>query len=211
MVVKGIWTRAATATLLAPALASLLAMGCDTASSTASSSDASAASDASGDAAACPFTVGSAGNIVINEVQGKGDDWVELHNKGTSTASLSGYTLADGNAEGCPDLGEAVTFPADATIAAGGYLLIEAGKKTPEIGLTSKCIAGGPETCYQAAFKVSAAGGDQVFLLQGKNIVDSVKIPAGVLVDGSQSYGRLPSGSGGFQSASPTPGFANKP
>lgn len=206
---KAIW---AAATAAAISTAAVLTIGCDTAPSTTATADTTTASDATGDTAACPFTytgVGT-GNIVINEVQGKVDDWVELHNKGTTTASLSGYTLSDGNAEGCPDLGEALTFPADATIAAGGYLLVEAGKKTPEIGLTTKCIAGGPETCYQAAFKVSAGGGDQVFLLQGKNVVDSVQVPAGVLLDGTQTYGRVPNGSGAFKAASPTPGFANK-
>lgn len=195
---------------VATAAAAIFALGCDTAPAATASGDAT--SGDSSDASACPFTASGAGtgNIVINEVQGKGDDWVELHNKGATTASLSGYTLSDGNAQGCPDLGEALTFPADATIAAGGYLLIEAGKKTPEIGLTTKCIAGGPETCYQAAFKLSAGGGDQVFLLQGKNIVDSVNVPAGVLLDGTQTYGRLPSGTGAFKATSPTPGFANK-
>lgn len=205
---KAYWSAAAA---IASA-AAILATGCDSATSTASSTDTSAGSDTSGDTASCPFTytgIGT-GNIVINEVQGKVDDWVELHNKGTTTASLAGFSLSDGNAEGCPDLGEALTFPADATIAAGGYLLIEAGKKTPEIGITTKCIAGGPETCYQAAFKLSAGGGDQVFLLQGKNVIDSVQIPAGVLLDGTQTYGRLPNGSGAFKVASPTPGFANK-
>lgn len=191
--------------------------GCDTAADSPAATDATVGdagkTDIAGDTTAnCPFSNAVAGSstIVINEIQGKGDDWVELHNKGTATVSLAGYSLADQNELGCPDLVDGVTFPADATIAAGGYLLIEAGKTTPEIGLTDKCIQGGPVYCYQAKFKVSAGGGDKVFLTLNKTVVDSVSVPPNVLVDGTQTWGRLPSGTGEFKSAVPTPGAANK-
>lgn len=192
------------------------ASGCDTAPDAKPAADATSgdtAADQTGDgSSSCPFTNAAAGSspIVINEVQGKGDDWIELHNKGTTTVNLAGYAVADQNASSCPDLGDGVAFPADATIAAGGYLLIEAGKATPEVGLTTKCIAGGPPTCYQAKFGISAGGGDKVYLILNKTIVDSVSIPPNVLLDGTQTWGRLPNGSGEFKSAVPTPGAANK-
>lgn len=190
-----------------------LAMGCDTAAEPAAATTDAGKSDTTADAiTSCPFTNAAAGasTIVINELQAKGDDWVELHNKGAATVSLAGYTLADQDEFGCPDLADGVTFPADATIAAGGYILVEAGKKTPEIGQTTKCIPGGPETCYQAKFKISAESGDKVFLTLNKTLVDSASVPPNVLLDGTKTWGRLPNGTGGFKSAEPTPGAANK-
>ncbi len=211
------WGRAMSALALASLGMVPAVSGCDTAPESTAKADAVAGDAVTADQTSdslgnCPFTRAAPASspIVINEVQGKGDDWIELHNKSGATVSLAGYSVADQNELGCPDLLDGVAFPADATIAAGGYILVEAGKTTPEIGLTTKCIQGGPETCYQAAFKVSAAGGDKVFLTLNKTVVDTVSVPPNVLLDGTQTWGRLPNGTGEFKSAVPTPGAANK-
>ncbi len=172
--------------------------------------------DSSGDTASevsgCAFTpAATASSLVINEIEGKGDDWVELRNNGTTTMDLSGMIVADRDDTGCARLAEAVTFPSGTKLAPSDYLLIVGGKKTPGEGVQTKCLATGPTSCYQAAFKVSAAAGDTIFLISGKSILDSAPLPAGVLAAITQSWGRVPNGSGPFQLASPTPGAANQP
>ncbi|MDB4465511.1 lamin tail domain-containing protein, partial [Akkermansiaceae bacterium] len=48
-------------------------------------------------------------------------DWIELHNAGADSISLSGYFLSDN-----PDSPFKWPFPAGTTIDAGGYLMIMA-------------------------------------------------------------------------------------
>lgn len=64
------------------------------------------------------------GSVVINEIAWAGsvdsanDEWIELYNPGAQAVSLAGWKLRD-------DGTDAFTFPAGASIAAGGYFLIE--------------------------------------------------------------------------------------
>ena len=143
----------------------------------------------------------TAGTLVLNEVLANNrsavqnsstiadyyPDYVELRNNGSAVISLAGYALTDN-----PLLPAKYVFPAGATIAAGGYLLVWCDSDTNTAGLHS-------------GFKLDG-GGDQILLLNGSIIVDS-------LAFGPQapdvSLGRIVNGSGGWQANTPTPGTAN--
>ncbi len=64
------------------------------------------------------------GAVVINEIAWAGsaasanDEWIELYNPGAAVVDLSGWKIRDDGAD-------AYTFAAGASIAAGGYFLIE--------------------------------------------------------------------------------------
>ncbi|MBM4344750.1 MAG: lamin tail domain-containing protein [Deltaproteobacteria bacterium] len=158
----------------------------------------------------CPVapTVVGTTPIAINELQGKGDDWIELVNTGPDTLSLGGLKLADKADNGCPKMEDALTFPADATLAPGGRLLV-VGKKNPKAGPQTDCLASSTTGCWHMAFKVSASTGDSVFLISAGKVVAAVTVPANVLTD-TASWGRWPDGTGAYASVLPTPGAANK-
>ena len=69
---------------------------------------------------------------MISEVADKGtsnacpgkQDWVELHNTGSSAVSLAGYKLHDDRG---PDDSKAYVFPRDREIKAGAYLVLCTG------------------------------------------------------------------------------------
>jgi hypothetical protein len=62
--------------------------------------------------------------VVINEVESDpatGPDWVEFYNRGSSTVTLTGWTVLDNTDAGG---GRPYTFPPGTTIAAGAYLVV---------------------------------------------------------------------------------------
>jgi len=143
----------------------------------------------------------AAGTLVLNEILAinrsaaqnsstRGDyypDYVELRNNGSVTISLAGYALTDN-----PLLPAKYGFPADTTIAAGGYLLVWCDSDINTEGLHS-------------GFKLDGDGG-RLLLLNGSSIVDSVTFgPQAPDV----SIGRVADGTGGWQANTPTPGTAN--
>lgn len=141
--------------------------------------------------------------IVINEIMadndatiedpdeaGAFDDWIELHNPGTTSVDLSGMFLTD-------DVSEPTKwqFPDGSSVDAGSYLIIWADDDTDQ-GVT------------HAAFKLSADG-ESVLLYNtdGTTLIDAIEF-------GEQatdvSYGRFPNGSATFAVlSSATPGAAN--
>jgi hypothetical protein len=138
--------------------------------------------------------------LAVNEIH-PADEWVELVNTGSAPIQLDGLRLADDDA-GAPKEAEAVTFPPGTLVPPGGYVLV-GGKDT--------CPAdtnGAP--CFPAAFGISGANGDVVYLLaEAGTVLLSQGYPAGAVVDPLLSYGRLPSGTGSFTVTAPTPGAAN--
>jgi hypothetical protein len=63
--------------------------------------------------------------IVLNEFlanpkTGYANEWVELYNSGSAAADLAGWKLDDGDGGGAPH-----TLPANTTIAAGGFLVVQ--------------------------------------------------------------------------------------
>lgn len=72
-----------------------------------------------------PFCKISAQSITISEINYKSDatrdagDWIELHNFGSTTLDISGYSFVDATATSV-----AYVFPSGTTIAANGYLVV---------------------------------------------------------------------------------------
>ncbi len=148
----------------------------------------------------------AASTVVINEVmaknvltwadpQGQYDDWIELANVGTETADLSGLYLTDD-----PNDPLQWSFPAGATLAPGGFLLVWADSDENDTpGL-------------HANFKLSSEG-DTIWLYdasaRGHALLDSVTFTA---LEADQALGRYPDGQGVMQPLSaPTPLGANAP
>lgn len=147
--------------------------------------------------------------VVINEISATGDDWIELVNVGDAVMDLDGYGIADQDGD-MPKLAEAVRFEAGTKLSPGAYLVIVAGLDMAEPGPQSDCLPnGGPATCHQAAFGISASNGDKIYLLSPSDaIVEEAAYPANAVADG-QTYGRVPNGIGDFEACDPTPGEAN--
>ncbi|MDI1433236.1 lamin tail domain-containing protein [Polyangium sorediatum] len=150
-----------------------------------------------------------AAKVVINEIAATGEEWIELVNVGDAVMDLDGYGVADQDGD-APKLAEAVRFEAGTKLAPGSYLVIVAGLDAPEAGPQAECLAeGGPATCYQAGFGISASKGDKIFLLSPSDaIVEEAAYPAEAVAEG-QTFGRVPNGIGDFEACEPTPGAAN--
>lgn len=139
----------------------------------------------------------TAGTLVLNEVLainrntvqngGSYPDYVELRNNGTTAITLTGYTITDDPLEPAK-----FTFPTGTPLAAGGYLTVWCDDDASALGI-------------HAGFGLDGDG-DQVLLLNGSTLVDS-------LTFGPQapdvSLGRIVNGTGGWQANTPTPGTAN--
>lgn len=142
-------------------------------------------------------TSATAGTIVINEVlafnrnayanSNDYPDCIEIRNNGTTTMDISGYTLTDD-----PLTPAKYTLPSGSTITAGGYLIVFADSATTSPGL-------------HTSFGLDSDG-DQILLLNGATIVDSVTFgPQAPDV----SIGRITNGTGGWQACTPTIGLTN--
>lgn len=126
-------------------------------------------------------------DLVINEVAAAGDpaDWIEILNRGDEAVDLTGCALGD------DDPAHVWTFADGASIAAGAHLLVlrdEPGSFTFGFGSTD------------SAFLYDPAG----------EVLDFVHWVDGASPTG-WSWGRIPDGTGSFQTlAYPTPGAANE-
>jgi hypothetical protein len=140
--------------------------------------------------------------VVINELmasndnvktdpQGQYDDWIELHNYGTSTVNIGRMYLTDNLSD--PTKWQ---IPASTNIPAGGYLLIWADDDTGDSGL-------------HANFKLNADGEEiGLFDTDGETLIDSVSFSAQTT---DLSYGRYPNATGEWLFFdNPTPEGQNK-
>lgn len=211
------------ARFIAPLFVSLFAVACSEANvgsgggtsssssstpTTATGTSTGATSTSSGMSASSGSTSsGGPGGVVINEMSGAGDDYIELFNAGTDTADLSGLRIADQESPGVPKLTDAVELPVGTTLPKGAYLFILGGVKDPAVGPSTDC-APGPAPCFQAGFKLSNADGDAVFLVDADDKVLEEDAYPGGLADGS-TWSRLPNGTGAFGEGDATPGAEN--
>jgi hypothetical protein len=124
--------------------------------------------------------------LVINELAAAGDpdDWIELYNGGTDSVDLGGWTLTDS------DPLHTHVFAGGQNIGAGGYKLLlrkEAGAFTFGLGVM-----------------------DSVVLYDASGVlVDRVDWAEGASPTGT-SYGRIPNGTGDFQTlVGPSPAAEN--
>jgi len=108
--------------------------------------------------------------VRINEVESNGDstDWIELKNNGSASVELAGFVLKDNSNN------DSYTFASGASIAAGGYLVVD-----PAFGL---------------------GGGDsaRLFAADGTTLIDSYTWTA----HAGTTYGRCPDGTGEFATTS---------
>jgi hypothetical protein len=109
-------------------------------------------------------------NLFVNEAYASdGEDWVEIHNKNSSSKDLTGYKIYD-------DVDNKYTLPSGTTIPANGFLVL---------------ICDDGATGLHTSFKLSS-GGETVYLEnKGGKVVDKLIFPE--LIDG-QSFARFPDG-----------------
>lgn len=130
-------------------------------------------------ASTAAYTVG-APSIVMNEVYSRGTvdapDWIELYNNSDSPADISGYKIYDsGGQTGAKPKKE---IPAGTIIPGHGFFVIVV------------------DDTSESGFGLSSGGEEAWFENASGNIIDNVVFPS---FEPSQSYGRVPDGSGAWQ------------
>lgn len=141
------------------------------------------------------------GGLVLNELAGTGDDFVELFNASDRVVDLSGYGLADDAGDGGVRFSTAVRVPEGTSIAARGYFTFF---------LETDC----PSTvspCGRGEFGISQSAGDTLTLLDARNgIVADARYPASAAEKGF-SLARVHDGAETFAVQRRSPGTANAP
>ncbi|UOR01009.1 lamin tail domain-containing protein [Leucobacter allii] len=133
----------------------------------------------------------------LNEIDSSPGDWVELVNLGDAELSLDGYELRDNSDD------HRWAFPAGATIASGGFLVVDEAS----IGV----VDGAPGS-FAAAIGIGSADRIRLFDAGGALIDDSGPWEGHAEIGGDPAQAtlaRCPDGAGEFVLAHPTPGAAN--
>jgi hypothetical protein len=151
-------------------------------------------------------------DVVINEVDGSGEDFIELYNRGDVAVNVSNWIIADDSA-GSPDVAKGVVIPAGTVIESHRYLYLWANlppepvAPPPEGMLYSNCISGTPPPCLHAEWGISS-GGERLFLLDDAlDVVCAVSYPG--VVFGAEAFGRVTDGTDTLCATTPTAGEAN--
>jgi len=207
-------------------LAALLSASCTTATGS-SSGQASSSSGATGGSSNAASTGGSSAGgssgavtssslpgttnhaaLVLTELSGASEDWVELLNTSAEGVQLYGLRLTDDD-QGQPNVPDAMDFPA-LVLGAGQRLVVVAAQAVPGEGLQARCLVqGGPATCLHALWGVSNGTGDTLYLLDANNqtLTQAILPPDGAPT--GTTWCRVPDEDGPFGSCIPTPGTAN--
>lgn len=132
--------------------------------------------------------------VVINEIDCRGNDWIELFNQSAQTIDISGWTLSD-KAPTVATGPHLYVFPGKTLLAAKSFLVVQ------QTGLGDQ----------QLTFGVPCSGGQSVYLAKPItsgtfDVVNTVLVPT---VPSNAAIGRLPNGSGKFAFTSATKGKAN--
>ena len=127
---------------------------------------------------------------VFADPAGEFDDWIELHNNGSSSVLLTGMYLTDK----ADNLKKWRFEQPNLLLNPGGYLIVWCDEQQLQEGMHTN-------------FKLSA-GGEYIALVDtnGVTVIDSLSFGPQTL---NVSYGRYPNGDGAWQGMSPTPGAAN--
>jgi hypothetical protein len=157
-------------------------------------------------------TGGGGGNhpvtVVINEIAGVGQDFVELYNPGTAAVDLSSWSLTDMDKNDAgPKVADAVTLPSGTLLSPGAFLLLVLERKDAGVGATTDCPGSLP-ACFQAGWGISNSKGETIFVLDTQGGIAAQQHYPGAQ-DAGESYARLPDGTGAFDIAAPTPGASN--
>ena len=154
-------------------------------------------------------------HVVFTELRESTADYVELYNTGSASVDLAGYRIADETtADGGtgPSLSNVVTIPPGLALASGGYLVVEANQgATTMTGIVTGCLAGAVAQCVQASWGISNTRGDTVYLLPpvGDDAPLLTATIGPMATSATESWGRLPNGTGDFAINAPTPGAVN--
>lgn len=152
------------------------------------------------------------GQIVINEIDGSGDDFIEIYNRGETAVNISNYVLAD-DSGGNPDVAEGVVIPAGTVLDPHRFLYVWANI-APDPSYTGPdkfyddCIPGAPSPCMHIDWGISA-GGERVYMLNAALEVICAVTYNGVF--GGEALGRITDGSDALCATIPTPGELNEP
>jgi Lamin Tail Domain len=120
--------------------------------------------------------------LVADPLPGQ-EDWIELYNAGGSSADISGWFFTDGSNQ--------FTFPSSTVIPVDGYLVLDRN---------------GPGS-FTFGF---SKDGETISLHDSKGTsVDTTTWVAGQ-AEQPDAWGRIPNGSGAFQTVTPTKGTANQ-
>lgn len=131
--------------------------------------------------------------IVINEIDCRGNDWIEVGNRSSQSIAIAGWLLSDKALDSTAP-GHVYTFPAGTRIPAKGRLVVQqSGTGNKRLGFGIDCLKGG-------TIKLGYQNGSTIAE------VDSVSVP---LIAPKTSYGRLPDLTGGFSQTTPTKQTAN--
>jgi hypothetical protein len=148
-------------------------------------------------------------DIVINEIDGSGEDFVEIYNRGSSPVNVSGWVIADDSA-GAPAVAEGAVIPAGTVLDPKRFLYLwsnQPPETEPNPGLFfQNCIPGAPSPCLHSEWGVSA-GGERLYLLNDKLEVVCAVTYNGVY--GGEALGRIPDGSSALCPTNPTAGESN--
>ena len=126
--------------------------------------------------------------FVINEIDCRGNDWIEIGNRSSQSKSISGWLLSDKALDSTAP-GHVYTFPTGTRIPAKGRLVVQqSGTGNKRLGFGIDCLKGG-------TIKLGYQNGSTIAE------VDSVSVP---LIAPKTSYGRLPDLTGGFTQTTPT-------
>jgi hypothetical protein len=150
------------------------------------------------------------GAVVINEVDGSGDDFVEIYNRSDTDVNISGWLIAD-DSGGSPDVAEGAIFPPGTVLPAHRFVYVWSNL-APEPGgnagsLFMTCIPSTPPPCLHSQWGVTA-GGERLFLLNADlTVVCAVNYPNAVF--GGEAFGRIPDGSEQLCPTKPSAGNPN--
>ncbi len=168
----------------------------------------------SGDSGTLPPPPADAGlgGVVINEVCGKTQDFVELFNTGSASVSLADWSVTEAKDTDAGAMGSdrktPVVFPSGTTLGANQYVVIWGAPSTD--GATVPACPSGAQ-CFPATWNISNKTGATVYLLNpASDLAAEASYPGGSMVGTGQSWGRLPNGTGTFQTNTATPGAANQ-
>ncbi len=168
----------------------------------------------SGDSGVLPPPPADAGlgGVVINELCGKTQDFVELFNTGSASVSLANWSVTEAKDTDAGTMGSdrktPVVFPSGTMLGAGEYVVVW-GAPSSDGATVPACPSGAQ--CFPATWNISNKSGATAYLLNpAGGLAAEASYPGGSMVGTAQSWGRLPNGTGTFQINTATPGAANQ-
>ncbi len=136
----------------------------------------------------CGAASAASADVVLNEINCDGTDWIELANTSADPADISGWVLTDKPFS--PPASDRLVMPASTVIPGHGHLAFVKGAGSFNFGIS----------CTTDTIRLGDAD---------LNPVDQESIP-GVDFD-LDTWGRVPDGTGDFRQTFPTQGSANAP